>query len=101
MLTVGWTGFCVKPLRDSGVVTIAELFEKKFGARIRWWSGVVIVLGGLLTWECSCTGGSFLSGVRPVYRKSGNHDAVLLVSVAAYDRGRHVVRAGHRLCSSS
>src|ERR1700674_1647939 len=48
MFLVGYTGFCVKPLRDSGVVTIAELFEKRFGPRIRWWSGLVIVLGGLL-----------------------------------------------------
>jgi SSS family solute:Na+ symporter len=48
MFLVGYTGFCVKPLRDSGVVTIAELFEKKFGPRIRWLSGLVIVLGGLL-----------------------------------------------------
>ena len=48
MFLVGYTGFCIKPLRDSGVVTIAELFEKRFGQRIRWASGVVIVLGGLL-----------------------------------------------------
>ena len=48
MFAIGWTGFCVKPLRDSGVITIAELFEKKFGPHIRWMSGLVIVLGGLL-----------------------------------------------------
>ena len=48
MLVVGWTGFCVKPLRDSGVMTIPELFEKRFGSRVRWLAGVVIVLGGLL-----------------------------------------------------
>ncbi len=48
MLLVGWTGFCVKPLRDAGVMTIPELFEKYYGPRIRWLSGVVIVLGGLL-----------------------------------------------------
>jgi SSS family solute:Na+ symporter len=48
MFLVGWTGFCIRPLRDSGVITIAELFEKRFGPRIRWASGVVIVLGGLL-----------------------------------------------------
>ena len=48
MFLIGWTGFCVRPLRDSGVVTIAELFEKRFGPRVRWASGVVIVLGGLL-----------------------------------------------------
>jgi SSS family solute:Na+ symporter len=48
MLVVGLTGFCVKPLRDAGVMTIPELFEKRFGPRIRWLAGVVIVLGGLL-----------------------------------------------------
>lgn len=45
---IGVTGFCVKPLRDSGVMTIPELFELRFGKFIRWLSGVVIVLGGLL-----------------------------------------------------
>ena len=48
MFLIGVTGFCVKPLRDAGVMTIPELFEKRFGPRIRWASGVVIVLGGLL-----------------------------------------------------
>jgi SSS family solute:Na+ symporter len=48
MFAVGWTGFCVKRLRDSGVVTIAELFESRFGSKVRWLSGLVIVLGGLL-----------------------------------------------------
>jgi solute:Na+ symporter, SSS family len=48
MFIVGTTGFCVKPLRDAGVMTIPELFEKRFGPRIRWAAGVVIVLGGLL-----------------------------------------------------
>src|SRR5947208_11409750 len=48
MLVVGLTGFCIKPLRDSGVITIPELIEKRFGPRIRWAAGVVIVLGGLL-----------------------------------------------------
>src|ERR1043166_3033451 len=42
MLVVGWTGFCVKPLRDSGVITIPELLEKQFGPRIRWAAGVEI-----------------------------------------------------------
>ena len=48
MLIIGLTGFCIKPLRDSGVMTLPELIEKKFGPRIRWAAGVVIVLGGLL-----------------------------------------------------
>ena len=45
MLVIGVTGFCVKPLRNSGVMTIPELFEVRFGKFIRWLSGVVIVLG--------------------------------------------------------
>ncbi len=64
MLVVGWTGFCIKPLRDSGVMTIPELFEKRFGARIRWLAGVVIVLGGLLNMGVFLrTGGDFLVSV--------------------------------------
>ncbi len=48
MLIIGYTGFCIKPLRDSGVITIPQLIEQKFGPRVRWAAGVVIVLGGLL-----------------------------------------------------
>src|SRR5215207_4665453 len=29
MLFVGVTGFCIKPLRDSGVITLPELIEKR------------------------------------------------------------------------
>lgn len=45
---VGRTGFCIKPLRDMKVITLPEFFERKFGKNVRWMSGVVIVLGGLL-----------------------------------------------------
>ena len=48
MFIVGWTGFCIKPLRDQNVITLPELFDKKFGKKVRWASAVVIVLGGLL-----------------------------------------------------
>ena len=48
MFFIGVTGFCVKPLRNAGVMTIPELFERRYGQRIRWAAGVVIVLGGLL-----------------------------------------------------
>lgn len=61
MLLVGWTGFCIKPLRESNVITIPELVEKRFGPRIRWASGVVIVLGGLLNMGVFLrVGGEFL-----------------------------------------
>lgn len=61
MFVIGVTGFCVKPLRDSGVMTIPELFEVRFGKFIRWLSGVVIVLGGLLNMGVFLrVGGDFL-----------------------------------------
>ena len=61
MFLIGWTGFCVKPLRNAGVMTIPELFEKCYGPRIRWLAGVVIVLGGLLNMGVFLrTGGEFL-----------------------------------------
>lgn len=48
MLIVGMTGFVIEPLRDAGVVTIPELFEKRFGTKVRWLAGLVVVLGGVL-----------------------------------------------------
>jgi len=96
MLIVGWTGFCIKPLRDSGVITIPELFDKKFGPRIRWAAGVVIVLGGLLNMGVFLrVGGQFLvlcCGLDNVHTGIGFVDAhklevmmtVLLAGVALY-----------------
>ena len=86
MFFVGTTGFCIKPLRKAGVITIPELFEKRFGPRVRWMSGVVIVLGGLLNMGLFLrTGGEFLvhvCGLNP------NHlnitMTLLLVGVAVY-----------------
>ena len=86
MFLVGRTGFCIKPLRDSGVMTIPELFERKYGPRVRWASGVVIVLGGLLNMGVFLRiGGDFLvsvSGLDPKYLKVMM--TALLVSVATY-----------------
>ena len=93
MLFVGVTGFCIKPLRDSGVITLPELIEKRFGPRIRWASGVVIVLGGLLNMGVFLrVGGEFLvqvSGIDSQTSGSNNHYleimmTVLLVGVAVY-----------------
>ncbi|MCY2928361.1 MAG: sodium:solute symporter family protein [Planctomycetota bacterium] len=64
MMLIGLTGFCIKPLRDSGVTTIPEMFEKRFGPRIRWAAGVVIVLGGLLNMGMFLRmGGDFLVNI--------------------------------------
>ena len=86
MFFVGWTGFCIKPLRDSGVMTIPELLDRQFGSRIRWMSGVVIVLGGLLNMGVFLrTGGDFLvctCGFNPAYLEITM--TALLVGVAVY-----------------
>ena len=86
MLLVGMTGFCVRPLRDAGVMTIPELFERRFGPRIRWAAGVVIVLGGLLNMGVFLrTGGEFLvlvCGFDAGYLEIAM--TVLLVAVAVY-----------------
>ncbi len=86
MLVVGVTGFCIKPLRDSGVITIPELIAKRFGQRIRWAAGVVIVLGGLLNMGVFLrTGGQFLvqvAGMDVKYLEIMM--TALLVGVAVY-----------------
>ena len=86
MFFVGWTGFCVKPLRDAGVMTVPELFDKRFGQRIRWLSGVVIVLGGLLNMGAFLrTGGEFLVTVTGMELKYLEITmTALLVLVAVY-----------------
>lgn len=86
MLTVGLTGFCIRPLRDSGAITIPELFQQRYGPRIRWAAGVVIVLGGLLNMGVFLRiGGEFLvlvAGFDADYLKLVM--TVLLVAVALY-----------------
>jgi SSS family solute:Na+ symporter len=86
MFVIGWTGFCVKPLRDSGAITIPELFEKRYGKFVRWLSGVVIVLGGLLNMGVFLrVGGQFLvvcCGLDLKYLELAM--TVLLLGVAIY-----------------
>jgi SSS family solute:Na+ symporter len=90
MFFVGVTGFCVKPLREARVMTLPELFEKRFGAGIRRASGVVIVLGGLLNMGVFLRmGGEFLMTVTRFQDVAGGHTleltmTVLLVVVAVY-----------------
>jgi SSS family solute:Na+ symporter len=48
MYVVGCTGFVIGPLRRAGVLTIPELFEKRFGVKVRWFAGLFVVLGGVL-----------------------------------------------------
>lgn len=82
MLLIGLSGFCIKPLRDSGVMTIPELLDKRFGSGVRRAAGVVIVVGGLLNMGVFLrTGGQFLvevCGLQPTVKFFG-HDVELLV----------------------
>jgi len=48
MYVVGRTGFVIGPLRRAGVMTIPELFQKRFGTKVRWLAGLFVVLGGVL-----------------------------------------------------
>ncbi len=69
MLIVGMTGFAIEPLRNAGVVTIPELFERRFGKKVRWLAGLVVVLGGVLNMGIFLRlGGEFLmyiTGLNP------------------------------------
>ncbi len=86
MLFVGLTGFVIKPLRDSGVMTIPEIIEKRFGSRIRMAAGIVIVLGGLLNMGVFLRiGGQFLvtvAGLNVGYLEITM--TILLIGVAIY-----------------
>ncbi|GJM03738.1 MAG: 3-guanidinopropionate transporter [Rhodomicrobium sp.] len=47
-LFVGLTGFVVAPLRRTGVLTVAEFYEQRFGRDIRVVGGFIMVLAGVL-----------------------------------------------------
>ena len=86
MLLVGSTGFVIVPLRDAGVITVPELFEKRFGKRVRWLAGLVVVLGGLLNMGIFLRlGGEFLvyvAGLDPAYLEATM--TILLAIVLIY-----------------
>ncbi len=61
MWLVGKTGFVIEPLRRAGVMTIPELFEKRFGKNVRWLAGFFVALGGILNMGVFLrVGGEFL-----------------------------------------
>ena len=47
-LFVGLTGFVVAPLRRTGVLTVAEFYEQRYGRDIRVIGGLLMVLAGVL-----------------------------------------------------
>ena len=71
MYLVGRTGFVIAPLREAGVMTIPELFEKRFGKGVRWTAGLFVVLGGVLNMGIFLRlGGEFLVNATGMSRAS-------------------------------
>jgi len=61
---VGRTGFVIGPLRAAGVMTIPELFEKRFNKRVRFLAGLFVAVGGILNMGIFLRlGGEFLINV--------------------------------------
>ncbi|HJN09295.1 MAG TPA: sodium:solute symporter family protein [Pirellulaceae bacterium] len=63
-LGVGLSGFVVGPLREQGVLTIPEYYERRFGRKTRILGGIVLALGGILNMGLFLKVGSmFIVGV--------------------------------------
>lgn len=63
-LGVGLSGFIVAPLRELGVLTIPEYYERRFGRKTRILGGIVLALGGILNMGLFLKVGSmFIVGV--------------------------------------
>lgn len=45
---LGKTGFIVKPLMDMKIMTLPELFQKRFGRGIRFLSALLMAIGGII-----------------------------------------------------
>jgi SSS family solute:Na+ symporter len=63
-LIVGLTGFIVVPLRQMGVMTIPEFYEKRFGRGVRVLGGAILALAGILNMGLFLKAGSvFVTGL--------------------------------------
>jgi SSS family solute:Na+ symporter len=87
-LVVGRTGFCIEPMRRAGVMTLPELFEKRFGLGIRWLAGLVIITSGLLNMGIYLRmGGEFILSVAGMSASGHSLEimmTLLLLAVAVY-----------------
>jgi SSS family solute:Na+ symporter len=80
MYLVGRTGFIIHRLRAAGVMTIPELFEKRFGKGVRWLAGLFVVLGGVLNMGIFLRlGGEFLVQVTGMSREAHALEWVMTV----------------------
>ncbi len=86
-LIVGLTGFIVVPLRRTGVMTVPEFYEKRFGRGVRIFGGVLLAGAGILNMGMFLKAGAiFVTGL------TGLHDpmyvnivmTVLILLVLAY-----------------
>ena len=91
MFFVGWSGFVIGRLRRAGVMTIPELFEKRFGKKVRWLAGFFVAAGGLLNMGIFLRlGGDFLVGATgmPPQLPGGSDDGAAGAGAALYGAGR-------------
>src|SRR5436190_10219608 len=80
MYLVGCTGFIIEPLRSAGVMTVPELFEKRFGKGVRWLAGLFVVLGGVLNMGIFLRlGGEFLVNVTGMPKGSHTLEWVMTI----------------------
>ncbi|MBN1910739.1 MAG: sodium:solute symporter family protein [Pirellulales bacterium] len=85
-LFVGATGVVLVPLRRSGVMTIPEYYEKRFGRKARVLGGLIIVIAGLATMGFFVKAGAiFVAGLtgmtNPMHLKLFMSGMVLLVLI--------------------
>ena len=71
-LIIGLTGFIVVPLREMGVMTIPEFYERRFGRGVRIVGGVVLAFAGILNMGLFLKAGAiFVTGLTgltdPIY----------------------------------
>ncbi len=45
---LGKTGFIIKPLMEMKIMTIAELFQKKYGKGVRFYAALLMAVGGII-----------------------------------------------------
>jgi SSS family solute:Na+ symporter len=48
MIFLGRTGFMIHKLRESGIMTVPEYFERRYSRRLRLLTGVLVAVGGIL-----------------------------------------------------
>ena len=79
-LLVGMTGFIVVPLRQMGVMTIPEFYERRFGRGVRVMGGLILVLAGVLNMGLFLKAGTvFVTGL------TGMTSVIELKIVSVYD----------------